>query len=133
MNATTSHFERFLTDGTHDVHYNLRLADGQIISIKVASCAATVDVSLPDEIATPDSDGWQGEGPWEAWLTAGDAPVDGRYFYEVPVADVRKLIKEHGGEHADQSNPTTHRFDQMVAAQEATLMLMIWPSARRRL
>jgi hypothetical protein len=111
---SASHFEQFLTDGTNDVHYNLRLADGQLISIKAASCAATVDVYLPDEIGTPGSDSWQLEDHWEAWLTAGDEPVDGRYFYEVAVADVRKLIEEHGGEHADQSAPTTDRFDQAV-------------------
>ncbi|MFI2434689.1 hypothetical protein [Streptomyces sp. NPDC018693] len=120
MQATTSHFEQFLTDGTDDAHYNLRLADGQVISIKAASCAATVDVYLPDEIATPDGDAWELEDPWEAWLTADDDPVDGRYFYEVPVADVRKLIEEHGGEHADQSDPVTDRFDQLVAEGTGT-------------
>lgn len=120
MATTSSHFEHFLTNGTNDVHYNLRLADGHVISVKAASCAATVDVYLPDEIATPDSEGWQGEGPWEAWLTAGDAAVDGRYFYEVPVADVRTLIEEHGGEHADQSDPVTARFDQAVAQGTGT-------------
>ncbi|PWI16010.1 hypothetical protein DI272_18940 [Streptomyces sp. Act143] len=114
MATTTSHFEQFLADGTGGVHYNLRLADGQLISIKAASCAATVDVYLPDEIQTPDGDSWELEDAWEAWLTAGDDPVNGRYFYEVQVADVRKLIEEHGGEHADQSDPTTDRFDQAV-------------------
>ncbi|MCX4609446.1 hypothetical protein [Streptomyces mirabilis] len=112
---SASHFEQFLTDGTNDVHYNLRLADGQLISIKAASCAATVDVYLPDEIGTPDGDSWELEDHWEAWLTDGDDRVDGRYFYEVARADVRKLIEEHGGEHADQSDPVTARFDQAVA------------------
>lgn len=112
---TASRFEQFLTDGTDDVHYHLRLADGQVISIKAASCAATVDVYLPDEIKTPDGGSWELEDPWEAWLTAGDAPIDGRYFYEVAVDDVRKLIEEHGSEHADQSAPTTDRFDQAMA------------------
>ncbi|QNT94898.1 hypothetical protein HEP81_04625 [Streptomyces griseofuscus] len=111
---TATHFEQFLTDGTNDVHYNLRLADGQVISIKAASCAATVDVYLPNEIGTPDGESWELEDPWEAWLTAGDEPVDGRYFYEVAVAKVRTLIEEHGGEHADQSAPVTDRFDQAV-------------------
>ncbi|MCX4458540.1 hypothetical protein OOK58_42260 [Streptomyces sp. NBC_01728] len=111
---SASHFEQFLTDGTNDVHYNLRLADGQIISIKAASCAATVDVYLPDEIGTPDDDSWELEDHWEAWLTDGDDPVDGRYFYEVQVADLRKLIEEHGGERADQSDPVTACFDQAV-------------------
>ncbi|MFJ3249115.1 hypothetical protein [Streptomyces sp. NPDC086782] len=111
---TATRFEQFLTDGTNDVHYNLRLADGQLISIQAASCAATVDVYLPDEISTPDGESWELEDLWEAYLTATDEPVDGRYFHEVQVADVRKLIEEHGGEHADQSDPTTNRFDQAV-------------------
>ncbi|MEU1853932.1 hypothetical protein ABZ499_32915 [Streptomyces sp. NPDC019990] len=120
MNATASHFEQFLTDGTNDVHYNLRLADGHVISIKAAACAATVDVYLPDEIKTPDGDSWQLEDPWEALLTAGDWPVDGRYFYEVQVADVRRLIEEHGGEHPDQSDPATDHFDRAITEGTGT-------------
>ncbi|WP_405893774.1 hypothetical protein OG272_15985 [Streptomyces sp. NBC_00104] len=112
---TATHFDGFLTDGTNDVHYNLRLADGQVISIKAAPGASEVDVYLPNEIATPAGDAWELEDNWEAWLTAGDDPVDGRHFYEIPVVDVRKLIEKHGGEHADQSDPTLNRFDQAVA------------------
>ncbi|MYR63882.1 hypothetical protein GTY54_49345 [Streptomyces sp. SID625] len=111
---TATLFDGFLADGTDGTHYNLRLADAQIISIKATPGAATVDVYLPDEISTPDGDAWELEDHWEAWLTAGDEPVDGRYFYEVPAAGVRQLIEEHGGEHADQSAPTTDRFDQAV-------------------
>jgi hypothetical protein len=120
MTATATHFEQFLSDGTEDVHYDLRLASGHVISIKAASCAATVDVYLPHEIATPEGASWGLEDAWEAWLTAGDEPVNGRYFYEVAVADVRKLIAEHGGEHADQSAPATDRFDQAAAGGTGT-------------
>ncbi|MET8609766.1 hypothetical protein [Streptomyces misionensis] len=107
-------FDSFLANGTDDTHYNLRLADGQIVSIMAIPGEATVGVYLPDEITTPSGDAWEQEDHWEALLAAGDEPVDGRYFHEVPAGDVRKLIKEHGGEHADQSTPTTDRFDQAV-------------------
>ncbi|MGJ3558937.1 hypothetical protein ACR6C2_08130 [Streptomyces sp. INA 01156] len=63
------------------------------------------------------------EDGWEAVLTAGDAPVDGRYFYDVPAGDVRRLIEEHGGEHADQSTApisAAPRFDQCMASSTSS-------------
>ncbi|WP_225846931.1 hypothetical protein [Streptomyces sp. HPF1205] len=54
----------------------------------------------------PDGDGWQIEDHVELWLTSGDSgQEEGRPFYEVPTADVRALIQEHGGEHTDQACP----------------------------
>lgn len=100
---TATLFDGFLADGTNGVYYNLRLADGQIISIRANPGADEVSVYLPDAIETPDGDGWELEDHVEAWLTSGDDPVDGRYFYDVPAADVRQLIEEHGGEHANQN------------------------------
>ncbi|MER7739998.1 hypothetical protein ABTX34_17060 [Streptomyces sp. NPDC096538] len=99
----TTHFDGFLTDGTDDVFFNLRLVDGLVISVQAEPDAdSDVHVYLPDTIPTPDGDGWRNEDQWEAKLTAGDNPADGRYFWDVPVADVRALIEEHGGEHAYQ-------------------------------
>ncbi|GGQ49835.1 hypothetical protein GCM10010250_21760 [Streptomyces althioticus] len=98
----TTHFDGFLTDGTNGVYYNARLADGQVIAVKAQPGTDTVDVYLPDAIPTPDGDAWELEDSWEAHLTAGDDPVEGRYFYDVPADDVRALIEEHGGEHTNQ-------------------------------
>jgi hypothetical protein len=124
VTAATACFDSALTDGTDGGHLNIRLADGQVISIKAEVDATRVDIYLPDAIATPDGDGWNEEDAWEALLTANGGADDGRYFYEVPVADVRKLIQDRGGEHADQANAVpisvTPRFGQAVAEGTGT-------------
>ncbi|BBA98321.1 hypothetical protein RVR_4460 [Actinacidiphila reveromycinica] len=120
---STSIFDRIATDGTtggsHDI---VRMADGQRITLttRPGSPFGIDEVFLWPGVDAPCNDGWQNEDSVELWLTAGDTGQDaGRLFYEVPVEDVRALIEEHGGEHADQAAATEDEIRELVAKHSA--------------
>jgi hypothetical protein len=88
------------TDGSCEV---IRLADGHFLSLMTGPGAETAEeVFLYPGLIAPDTEAWEREDQWEGWLTGGDFG-DGRLYVEVPVAAVRELIVQHGGQHTDQS------------------------------
>ncbi|MER7477376.1 hypothetical protein ABTX60_06935 [Streptomyces sp. NPDC126510] len=121
---STPRLDRFAATGTDALPASIHLADGKRITVRTGpgvSCLPCPGVSgihgRPRDYAGPfthlevyldegvepgDSDGWELEDSWELLLTAGDQPAKGRLFNEVPVEDIRALIEEHGGEHAQQ-------------------------------
>lgn len=102
----TPFFDRLILNGTPGEV--LRLADGHRLTLttRAGSPDGVDEVYLWSGLDAPEGDGWELEDARELWLTAGDSGHDsGRLFYEVPVVDVRALIEEHGGEHADQTDP----------------------------
>ncbi|MER6559758.1 hypothetical protein ABT300_18890 [Streptomyces sp. NPDC001027] len=122
---STAILDRLAAVGTGDRPSRIRLADGKTITVHAgpyATCLPCPGASGPygaprdyagpythlevylDEGITPGhGEGWELEDSWEMHLTSGDEPVKGRLIYEVPVEDVRALIEEHGGEHAEQN------------------------------
>jgi hypothetical protein len=101
-------FDRIARDGTAGRNAYLRLADGHGLTLSTppGSPYGVGEVYLWPGLNAPEGDGWAVEDHVELWLTSGDdGPDEGRLFYEVPVADVRALIEEHGGEHSDQTHP----------------------------
>ncbi|MEU1180599.1 hypothetical protein ABZ464_23655 [Streptomyces sp. NPDC005820] len=125
---STTRLDHFAAHGTGPTFAGIRLADGQRITVQAgpgAQClpypnGGTGPHSVPSDYAGPythlevylgegiepgNGDGWDEEDSTELWLTApSGTPDKGRLFYEVPVEDVRALIEEHGGEHAEQGS-----------------------------
>ncbi|MET9321958.1 hypothetical protein ABZX75_17450 [Streptomyces sp. NPDC003038] len=119
---STSIFDRIATDGTGDGHAVIRMADGHRITLttRPGSPFGIDEAFLWPGVDAPCNDSWANEDSVELWLTAGDTGQDGgRLFYEVPVEDVRALIEEHGGEHADQSPATDDEIRELIAKHSA--------------
>jgi hypothetical protein len=119
---STSIFDRIATDGTGDSHRIIRMADGQRITLttRPGSPFGIDEVFLWPGVDVPCNDGWENEDSVELWLTSGDTGQDaGRLFYEVPVEDVRLLIEEHGGEHADQSDATAAEIRGLITKRSS--------------
>lgn len=118
----TSILDRIVTDGTGGNHDIIRMADGQRITLttRPGSPFGIDEVFLWPGVDAPCNDGWANEDSTELWLTAGDTgECTGRLFYEIPVEDVRALIEEHGGEHADQTSATAAEIRELVAKHSA--------------
>ncbi|MGW6460141.1 hypothetical protein ACWF94_30135 [Streptomyces sp. NPDC055078] len=113
---STSILNRIVIDGTGgDI---IRMADGQRITLttRPGSPLGIDEVFLWPGVDAPCNDSWANEDSIELWLTVGDTGQEaGRLFYEVPVEDVRALIEEHGGEHADQTPATEAEIRELVA------------------
>ncbi|MET9083687.1 hypothetical protein ABZX77_17630 [Streptomyces sp. NPDC004237] len=123
---STSRLDHFAAHGTGVTFESIRLADGKTITVQAGSNAQCLpspnggsgphsvprdytgpythlEVYLGEGIDPGDGNGWDEEDSTELWLTSpSGTPDNGRLFYGVPVEDVRALIEEHGGEHAEQ-------------------------------
>ncbi|MGW4180379.1 hypothetical protein [Streptomyces rubiginosohelvolus] len=121
--TTTPRLDSYAADGTDRVFERIRLADGHTFTLKIQAGSATAEeVFLFHGLDAPDTQAWQHEVDWEAWLTGGSLG-DGPLYLEVPVQAVRALIEQHGGEHAEQDlrtyRVTVLRTERIAFAVEA--------------
>ncbi|MFF3265298.1 hypothetical protein ACFYWO_39820 [Streptomyces sp. NPDC002932] len=118
--TSTPRFDSLAAGGTNAVYDRIRLADGHALTLRVQRGAHTVqEIFVPCGLLTPDTAAWKNEGQWEAWLT-GDELSDGTLYLDVPVAAVRDLIEQHGGEHEDQKETAETLATRALAARGIT-------------
>lgn len=100
---TITRLDYLVANGTNDICQRIFLADANGLSVKGKPGAVEFEeVYLAEGLDAPDADGWEQQDDMELWLTSGDQPDRGHLFYDVPVAAVRLLIDEHGGEDTGQ-------------------------------
>ncbi|MET9412157.1 hypothetical protein ABZX90_41545 [Streptomyces sp. NPDC002935] len=100
---TITRLDYLAANGTNGMNQRIFMADGHGLSVKGKPGAVEFEeVYLAESLDAPDTDGWQQQDDMELWLTTGDQPDNGHLFYDVPVAVVRLLIDEHGGEDTGQ-------------------------------
>ncbi|MGW6588404.1 hypothetical protein [Streptomyces globisporus] len=104
MAITTPRLDSLAAGGTNEVFDGIRLADGHMLTLKAAPGAEVAEVFLFPGLDAPDTEAWVNEDDWEGWLTGGEFE-DGSLYLDVPVAAVRDLIVDHGGEHDNQEPP----------------------------
>ncbi|MEV7657883.1 hypothetical protein AB0O39_27410 [Streptomyces anulatus] len=104
MAISTPRLDSLTADGTNEVFDGIRLADSLTLTLKVAPGADTAEVFLFPGLDAPEAEAWENEDRWESWLTDGEFG-NGSLYLDVPVAAVRDLIVEHGGEHDNQESP----------------------------
>ncbi|MFJ2589662.1 hypothetical protein [Streptomyces sp. NPDC087538] len=120
----TPRLDSLTVGGTNHAFDGIRLADGNVLTLKARPGAETAEeVFLYPGLDAPDTEAWENEDQWEAWLTGGEFS-DGSLYLAVPVDAVRELIVQHGGEHADQENSAapeaTGTAAEEVTAEEVT-------------
>ncbi len=99
--TTTPLFDRLATEGTNGDYALLRLADDHRITVLIWPGADRAEEVFPHPgLVVPATEAWENQDDWEAWLTGGSH--DEVLYLNVPVSAIRELIKQHGGEHAEQ-------------------------------
>ncbi|MFE2314140.1 hypothetical protein ACFXC8_13255 [Streptomyces sp. NPDC059441] len=93
----TARLDRLIAEGTDRILRPVLLADGHAFSVNIkAGEDQAAAVVLWPGLDAPDGEAWENEDPWESFLTGGDADVS--QFLDVPVAALRDLMEQHGGE-----------------------------------
>ncbi|MGW3154576.1 hypothetical protein [Streptomyces sp. NPDC001089] len=101
---STPRLDSLTAAGTNLVYDGIRLADERMLTLKTLPGAETVEeVFLYPGLTAPDTEAWENEDPWGAFLESGNFS-DGSLYLDVPVAAIRELIVQHGGEHEDQAS-----------------------------
>ncbi|MFE2684528.1 hypothetical protein [Streptomyces mirabilis] len=116
MTISTPRLDSLTAGGTKDNFDGIRLADGNVFTLKVGPGAETAEVFLFPGLTAPDTEAWEHEDQWEVWLTGGEFG-DGSLYLDVPVEAVRDLIVQHGGEHENQEPPQAPETAETVAAR----------------
>ncbi|MBO8190073.1 hypothetical protein [Streptomyces spirodelae] len=103
MTIATPRLDHFTANGTGGRNPRVLLADGNWLRVQGEPGAAEFqEVYLAEGLDAPDEQWEELEDHIELWLISGEELIEGRLFYDVPVAAVRALIEEHGGERAEQ-------------------------------
>jgi hypothetical protein len=120
--TSTSRLDRLTAHGTGPALDRVHLADGQGIAVRTRPGADTIDeVFVSPGVTVPDTEAWEGEDRLDAWLTGGRLSERPCYL-DVPVEAVRALVRQHGGEHADQGPEwTVPGAEDETEAQEDVL------------
>lgn len=101
---STKNFDRIASRGTGRNRQVIHLKDGTRIAIKTQrnSPFGIDEIHVELDSITPRGRGWRNRDAVHGWRIRGGY-FTGQLYLEVPVSDVRALIRQHGGEHRDQS------------------------------
>ncbi|ORT54613.1 hypothetical protein [Streptomyces sp. CB03238] len=119
MTISTPRLDSLTAGGTNRNFDGIRLADGNVLTLKVSPGAEDAEVFLLPGLTAPDTEAWESEDDWEIWLTGGEFG-DGSLYLDVPVEAVRDLIVQHGGEHENQEPPYAPETAETIATRALT-------------